>query len=336
VVFTNNRAKLLSTLLASSFLVQSNLACFAETSSQSPTTRSDDSYTEQMPDGTAYDGTILKSPLLVAASQAPDSYVLTGGSSMTPDQAQERIDELTKQILLKEIALERYNLHYTMEVARQGRWKGWRYAGLQEVNAGMGLTGAIISTAYRGARLNDSAKVKPCIQESANYIPEIGSYIGAGAAVLEFGINGYHDLIARRHGYSPAAAMRTVSGLKNDIDRMMAEREALTKIEAGGSNYALHAEIDAAEGKVLRDLRDQGLQEFERFHIGARRLLAFQQMQYFFDFAKTPPMVSVTNLLISLCTDTTVATTATPVLFLSYPALSPCSVRSSVEASARA
>ncbi|MBS1994057.1 MAG: hypothetical protein JSS83_26285, partial [Cyanobacteria bacterium SZAS LIN-3] len=49
---------------------------------------------------------------------------------------------------------------------------------------------------------------------------------------------------------------------------------------------SLHAEIDRAEGKVLKDLRDQSLQEFERFHVGARRTLAFQQMQYFLDFAK--------------------------------------------------
>jgi hypothetical protein len=33
-------------------------------------------------------------------------------------------------------------------------------------------------------------------------------------------------------------------------------------------------------------LRDQGLLEFERFHIGARKLLAFQQTQYFFDFTR--------------------------------------------------
>jgi hypothetical protein len=37
---------------------------------------------------------------------------------------------------------------------------------------------------------------------------------------------------------------------------------------------------------VLRDLRDQSLQEFQRFHIGARKMIAFQQMQYLFDIAK--------------------------------------------------
>jgi hypothetical protein len=236
--------------------------------------------------------TILKSPLLIAAadpsSAAPPvgGYVLSGGAQATPDECPDRIDQLSRQILLKEIELERFNLHYTREVAVQGRWKGWRYAGFQEVNAGMGLTGAIISTAYRGARLNDAGKIKPCIQESANYIPMIGSYIGAGAAAMEFGINEYHDLVARHRGYSPAESIRKVGAIKADIDKMMAERDALTKIEASSPTLSGQTEIDIAEGKVLQDMLEQSLEEFERFHVGARKLLAFQQMQFFFDFSK--------------------------------------------------
>ena len=229
---------------------------------------------------------ILKSPLLLAAGEPIEGFKLTGGASISPDETPDKIDQITKEILLKEIELERYNLHYSLEVAKQGRWKGWRYAGFQEINAGMGLTGAIISTSYRGARLDNAVKVRPCIQESANYVPMIGSIIGASAAVIEFGINGYHDMVARKNGFAPSAAIAKVGGLKNDIDRLLAERDRLTKLEETSQKCALHAEIDEAEAKVLKDLRDQSLQEFERFHVGARRTLAFQQMQYFFDFAK--------------------------------------------------
>jgi len=120
-----------------------------------------------------------------------------------------KIDTLTRKIILKEIELERFNLHYTMQVSRQGRWKGWRYGGLQEANMSLGLTGAIISTSYRGSRIYDPASVKPCIQETAYYVPEIGAWIGAGAAALEFGINGYHDLEARKRGYSPEQSLNS-------------------------------------------------------------------------------------------------------------------------------
>ena len=64
------------------------------------------------------------------------------------------------------------------------------------------------------------------------------------------------------------------------------------KIEASAPTLAAHAEVDVVEGKILGDIRDQGLLEYSRYHIAARKLLAFQQMQYMFDFTK-----NVTNAL---------------------------------------
>jgi len=215
-----------------------------------------------------------------------DSAKLSSTTSMTAEEANFKIDGLTRQILLKQIELERFNLRYTSEVAKQGRWKGWRYAGLQEANTGLGLAGAIISVAYRGARLGNAGAVKPCIQQAANYVPMIGTIIGGSAAALEFGINQYHDLVARRHGFAPTMAVKHVNGIKSDINRMLDERDLALQIEAASPKFASHAKVDTVEGLILKDLRDLSLQEFERFHLGARRLYAFQQAQYFFDLAK--------------------------------------------------
>ena len=228
---------------------------------------------------------ITEAPIL-AQSPAAEQSTLAGGASITPEESVDKIDDLTKQILLKEIELQKFNLRYSLEVGKQGRWKGWRYATMQELNMGTGLAGAIISVANRGSYLHRAAGVHRHVQESANYIPMIGSIIGASAAVVEFGINGYHDLTARRHGFSPSAATRHVEGIKNDIDSLMAQRAALTKVKASSPALSGQVEVDTAEGKVLKDLRDQSLQEFQRFHVGARKLIAFQQWQYFFDFAK--------------------------------------------------
>jgi hypothetical protein len=211
---------------------------------------------------------------------------LSGSAAVTPAESEGRIENLTKQIMLKTIELEKFNLHYNQEVAKQGRWKGIRYATFGEINAGLGLAGAIISVAYRGDRIHHANKVKPCIQESANYIPMIGSIIGASAAVIELGVNEYHDLQARRKGFSPKAAVNHVLGLKSDIDKLFAEREAMINEERKEPSLSAHVAVNEAEGHVLKDLRDQSLQEFQRFHVGARRTLAFQQAQYFFDFAK--------------------------------------------------
>ncbi len=230
---------------------------------------------------------LIGQPSLIGEQVSQASpYTFSGGASISPEEAMTKIDLLTRDILLKEIELQKFNLHYTSEVAKQGRWKGLRYGFLQELNAGTGLAGAIISVVNRGSYLNRPAGVKRYAQQSANYIPAIGSIVGATAALMEFGINGYHDVVARRHGFSPSAAMKHVSGIKTEIDTMMAERQALTKVEANAPELAGHVQVDEAEGKVLKDLRDQSIQEFERFHVGARRTIAYQQMQYFFDFSK--------------------------------------------------
>lgn len=228
----------------------------------------------------------LPDPAGAQVSQDTPPLRLSGSASVSPAESEKRIEDLTKQIMLKTIELEKFNLRYTQEVAKQGRWKGWRYAGFGEINAGMGLAGAIISVGYRGARIHHAAKVKPCIQEAANYVPMIGSIIGASAAAIEFGVNEYHELQAHGKGFSPALAIRHVQGLKNDIDKLFVEREAMINEERKDPSLAAHVTVNEAEGHVLKDLRDQSLQEFQRFHIGARRTLAFQQAQYFFDFAK--------------------------------------------------
>lgn len=242
------------------------------------------------PDGyaTQFGNFNLKGPLslISAASPNQDGVLLTGAASITPEMAPDRLDELTRQILLKEIELQRFNLNYTSNVAVQGRWKSWRYGTLQNINASLGLAGGIYSVAYRGARLNNPLSVQAARQQNANFIPMIGTIIGASAAALEFGINEYHDLVARHKGFSPAKAMKHVQGLKDDIDRLMAERDAITNVAASSPALQGHVEIAKVEGKVLKDIRDQSLQEFSRFHIDARRLIAFQQMQYFFDLAK--------------------------------------------------
>ena len=202
------------------------------------------------------------------------------------------IDALTRKILLTEIELERFNLHYQQEVAKQGRWKGWRYAAFQETNNGLGLAGGIVGAHQRGKHLRSPAHVNAKVQEKANILPMLGSIIGASGAAYEFTVNELHDLDARRKGYSPKAARLKVAAYKTEIDRLLLQRDALVQASSCVPGNERRAEIDVIEGKILRDLRDQSLLEFERFHISARKLLAFQQTQYLFDMSK-----NVTNAI---------------------------------------
>ncbi len=217
--------------------------------------------------------------------------VLNATITNDPVVAKGRADDLTRQTMLKIVELERFNLHYRQEVAKQGRWRGWRYGGWQEVNGALNLAGAIVSVGERGTHLRKNGghiegSIHTAVQQNSNILALVGNCIGAAAALTELGINEYHELQARHHGYGPGAARAHVEGLRNDIDRLLAERTANIAVERQAGNLAGHAVVDDAEGKVLTDLRDQGLLEFERYHVAARRSLAFQNSQYFFDFAK--------------------------------------------------
>lgn len=217
-------------------------------------------------------------------AQAP-----TDGStriSGDPNTAPTAVDNLTKQILLKEIALEKFNLRYRLNAARQGRWKGWRYAASSEANAGLGLAGGIVSVYNRGVHVHRANQVKRQMQKKANIIPMIGNIIGSAAAANEFMVNEYHEYEAWRKGFSPGQARKFVASTKSDIDRLTQQRDALIRLEESAPLLAPEAELHRLEGRVLADLLDQSLLEFQRFHLNARNLMAFQQMQYMFDLAK--------------------------------------------------
>lgn len=224
---------------------------------------------------------------LIAQVEPDDAKpVLREGISMNDREVENKIDDLTKQILLKEVELERFAIKYNLVSGKQGRWKGWRYGAFGEANLGLGLAGGIISVVNRGGHLGSPTKVNVRTQESANYIPMIGNIIGCGAAGLEFGINEFHELQAMRQGYSPGKARKRVKDLKKEIVDLLDQRDRAVKTAFGIPTLKARAELDQAEQRVLKDLLAQSLQQFERFYLGSRRLLAFQQMQYFFDIAK--------------------------------------------------
>ncbi len=202
------------------------------------------------------------------------------------DDCANRIDLLTRQIIIKEIELKKFNIHYKMEVGEKGRWSGWRYAAFQEGNYCANLAAGIAGAGERTSHLRTPDHLSPHKLGVANITSMIGYIIGAGSAALELAITEYHDHQASKLGFSPNMAMKHVLTLKNEIDGLLLERDALIKIEQAAPLLHDHAEIDTIEGKVLRDLSDLTLLEYERYHIKARRFVAFQKSLYLFDMTK--------------------------------------------------
>ena len=220
------------------------------------------------------------------SSSDSQPHPLLATASVGPPEAMTQVDDLTRQIILNEVELERFNLHYKKEVGKQGRWRGLRYSAFQEANFSLNLANGIVSTSERSMHFNNPQHVSANRVEKANVTGMVGSIIGASAAAFELGITEFQDLRASHDGFSPRLARAHVLELKNEIDRLMDERESLIKVEQAAPLLNRDVEIDLLEGKVLKDLRDLTLAEFGTFHIRARRSVAFQKSIYFLDMSK--------------------------------------------------
>ncbi len=197
-----------------------------------------------------------------------------------------QIDNLTKKILREEIHLERFNIHYRIEVAKQGRLKSLRYFLSQQTNATSTFAGLVGTVQIRTSHFHHSDKLMSAPLERAT-VPAIpGQIIGASGSALEFLINEYHRWQSNRLGFSPKAAKASVLQSRNKIDSLMAERDALVSLERSSPTLSPHYSIDSQEGVVLKDIRDMTLHEFVAYHVGQRRYLAFQQCLYIFDIMK--------------------------------------------------
>jgi hypothetical protein len=235
----------------------------------------------------------IKAPLI---AQTPGTTVLQGRVS--------NVDSLSRDILRSEIKLEKYNLNYRLNAAKQGRWKGWRYFFFQEANLGLTEAGLIKAIEYRGRHLHNGplssqtygaavAKFtgarhtnRPPIIVNGTIVPGvIAFFMGGSGDAIELGINMWHSWQASRCGFSQSQSRKYVAGLVAEIDKKLAEREAAIRQEPASD--AELAQLQDMEGKVLADFRDVSIAEFERFHIGASRVLARENSFYLLDIGKS-------------------------------------------------
>lgn len=219
------------------------------------------------------------------------------------------VERLNRDILLKEIELERYAINFRKKNNVQGRWRGWRYFLSQEANVAS-TAGGLTFQAVERARIIKTPNDLLFVKGKFDHVPrfpiraklEAGLYpqlsaqcIGATGSALELAINMFHEHQARKQGYAPKAGIARVLAIKSELNDLFAARKKAV-IEAGLNGEELIAANE--EEKVLRDLTDMGLREYCDFHYTARRFQGFQDSLYCFDIAKN--MTGVAGNIIAL------------------------------------
>ncbi|MCW5821881.1 MAG: hypothetical protein KIT34_03710 [Cyanobacteria bacterium TGS_CYA1] len=226
----------------------------------------------------------IASPTVPVAKQNPPQLLLAQAGDR--DYCINQVENNTRQILLKLIELEKFNLNYHANVAKQGRWKGWRYFITQEGNNLISLGGCTTGMVERVSKFNSNRRLHRNTLETGNALAMAGQLTGAGGSSVEFLINGYHEIEARRKGYGPKAAKEKVLAIRNDIDTLLLERQKLMNNLQSVCTDTKYIALARAEEPVLIDIRDISLDEFKQFHLHLRRALAFQQSLYLGDVAR--------------------------------------------------
>ncbi len=170
---------------------------------------------------------------LLACSLLQSSLALPASAAVA------EVEEINRQILLKEIELERFSINFRKYNNIQGRWRGWRYFVFQEANAGMtaaGLTKQLVDRhrVIENAniyRVNSSGKVSyvsngvdRVSQEKGLLLQMLGQTVGAIGSGIELGINIHHGRAAHKKGYGSKDSINFVLALRQDIKELFAPR----------------------------------------------------------------------------------------------------------------
>lgn len=215
-------------------------------------------------------------PMKVRATQeinTPDNNTPLSGR-VTDD-----IESLSKDILRDIINLERFNLTYRMNAAKQGAWKGRRYFFFQESDLVSTDAALITGTAAHMKHIHTGGGSNNVSGNGALLPYAVGNCVGAAGDVIELGVNAYHSANSGKNHVGAKQSRDHVIKLVAQIDKKLAERNRLIS-QIGDKEQS---ELQTLEGKVLADLRDLGIAKFEQLHSGAKKTLASQNSFYLLD-----------------------------------------------------
>lgn len=206
------------------------------------------------------------------ASAASDS----ANSSFSSLTAEQQYSQLTKQILLAGIELERFSLNFRLESAKQPRFRKLRYFLTQETAAatGLGFEIAFLEQAKKGRRR--PLQVSKPVLHGALTTAMTGAIIGGSGSALELSSNMLQAIKNKRHGFDFKTANKFVAAKLKEIDLLLAQRDALV---AANPEHPGH-EGAVLEGKILRELRNCFISEYSDFNADTKGYITYQNLFY--------------------------------------------------------
>lgn len=251
---------------------------------------------------------LLSSPA-TAATSIDENRTANGQKNEQAQASAKAIDDLTREILLKELELERFNIHFRQENS-QGRWRGLRYFAWQEANAASSMSGLIVQFYARQSAINHSTisattstinvggsqqqVVTGFVKRPASInvrtlkrsiVPQIvGPFLGLTGSTIELGVNAYRGVQAHKNGLDCRTSLSWISKQQAEVESLLERRERL--ISSCKDLSERHRQLTLAEGTLLRDMLNMSLNEYVRFYVYIKRFNTTQNGLYLIDIAK--------------------------------------------------
>jgi hypothetical protein len=209
--------------------------------------------------------TILSVALMILTCVEP-VFALDQTTAVPSQSGFERqYEKLTVRLLLLGLDFEQYSLKYRIEALRDPKSKRTRYFLAQEAAAAGSMTAGIIGIDQTHKVLYAPEKVNRHALHNLNTVGAVTSVIGGSSSALELVSNGLHALKDKREHTDSKTAISYLAKELKEIDKLLAEREALLKSRTDESSP--RAAQYQAETKMLNNMRNVIVDEHQRFEI---------------------------------------------------------------------
>ncbi len=189
--------------------------------------------------------------------------------------------ELTKQVLLELIDLERFSLKYRRDSAKQPFGKRLRYFLAQETGAATGLAYECIAIDQLKDGRKNPLRIDPDALEKGLRTVLVGAVIAGAGSGLELSSNALLAARNYKKGIDSRSANKYMLSGLTKLDGMLTEREGFV------NQHSDHPHFKQAmlEGKILRWLRQAVVHEYIQFHKDVRGFRATENVFYAMNIA---------------------------------------------------
>ncbi len=202
-------------------------------------------------------------------------------AAQTALTSSKNLSELTSEILLKEIDLERYYLKYKIAANKEPRLRELRYFLGQQASLGLFMAGDIATINDTGKHLDSPENISVKSLKGAIKTELIGSIIGGASSTFELCSNSFTAWKNAKHKRNPNSVKRVIKSRLEELSNLLNEREILVEQQKASPAYR----IFVTESTLLKCYRDACLAEFAQIYADLKSYQSSENVYYFLSAA---------------------------------------------------